>query len=395
MSKEIKSNLEVVQANSVQISEKDLLKLQKRITAEYPFISNVYESMVVTDVELPDNPIVFANDNFQRMTLYPREEIIGRNCRFLQGKHSNKETVRKIREAIVNGEKLEVELLNYRKDGVPFWNNFVLLPVHRKKQSKGKKGGKVTHFIAIQKDVTVLKQAKHPNPKRWSCHELSLFLSYCNLGHYMDWAVEHNVSGQSFRAMTEEQLSRLGVHSAKDRLALLDTAHLLKRDPKAACKVLYQEKDELASLLDDGFSSSSGNSEAAQPEYPDEAGLDYSEPMEEEVDLIHPRNLKFWKDQPTFAVTCVKFIRGRDIQILNLPAEVSLEEVQRRAADFATKAKEPRSSSSSSGFLPPSLTYEDPHEGDDGRRREELTSEAQFQEAKRAYHGRTLNLWLN
>ena len=80
------------------------------------------------------------------MTLYSREEIIGKNCRFLQGKYTSKAATAKIRNAIETGREVDVQLLNYRKDGTPFWNNFLLLPVHRKKGSK-----KVTHFIAIQK----------------------------------------------------------------------------------------------------------------------------------------------------------------------------------------------------------------------------------------------------
>ena len=82
------------------------------------------------------------------MTLYSREEIIGKNCRFLQGKYTSKAATAKIRNAIETGREVDVQLLNYRKDGTPFWNNFLLLPVHRKKGSK-----KVTHFIAIQKVI--------------------------------------------------------------------------------------------------------------------------------------------------------------------------------------------------------------------------------------------------
>lgn len=62
------------------------------------------------------------NDNFEKMTLYTREEVLGRNCRFLQGRYTDRAVVSKVREACMKGEQLDVELLNYRKDGVPFWN---------------------------------------------------------------------------------------------------------------------------------------------------------------------------------------------------------------------------------------------------------------------------------
>jgi len=89
------------------------------------------------------------------MTQYPREEIMGRNCRFLQGKHTSKAAIVKIREAIAAGRELDVQLLNYRKSGAPFWNNFLLLPVYADKNSKV-----VTHFIAIQK-VPLLSSLLH------------------------------------------------------------------------------------------------------------------------------------------------------------------------------------------------------------------------------------------
>ena len=75
-------------------------------------------------LSLPPNAYlrVFVNDNFEKMTLYTREEVIGRNCRFLQGRYTDRKVVARVREACQMGEQLDVELLNYRKDGVPFWN---------------------------------------------------------------------------------------------------------------------------------------------------------------------------------------------------------------------------------------------------------------------------------
>ncbi len=68
---------------------------------------------------------VYVHDNFEKMTMYSREEVIGRNCRFMQGRYTNKETTRQVREAVEKGEALDVELLNYRKDGSPFWNRYI------------------------------------------------------------------------------------------------------------------------------------------------------------------------------------------------------------------------------------------------------------------------------
>lgn len=78
--------------------------------------------MILTDPRRPDNPIIFANQAFQALSGYAREEIVGRNCRFLQGPGTDREEVARMRAAIEAGEDVDVTLLNYRKDGSTFWN---------------------------------------------------------------------------------------------------------------------------------------------------------------------------------------------------------------------------------------------------------------------------------
>ena len=102
--------------------------------------------MLITDPRQPDNPIVFVNDAFAKLTGYSREETLGRNCRFLQGPGTNLEDVNKVREAIANLESVEVDLLNYRKDGAIFWNRLLVSPVFNE--------GELTYFFASQLDVT-------------------------------------------------------------------------------------------------------------------------------------------------------------------------------------------------------------------------------------------------
>ena len=86
-------------------------------------------AIVVTDARQPDNPIVLANQAFMDMTGYSDDEIIGRNCRFLQGPGTSPDTLERVREAIRGRLDVTVELLNYRKDGTPFWNQLYISPV--------------------------------------------------------------------------------------------------------------------------------------------------------------------------------------------------------------------------------------------------------------------------
>ena len=103
--------------------------------------------MVITDPNQRDNPIIFCNVAFQQLSGYSRDEIIGRNCRFLQGPRTDRDEVRLIRDAIAAGHDISVDLLNYRKDGSTFWNALYLSPVRGR-------DGRIRYFFASQLDVT-------------------------------------------------------------------------------------------------------------------------------------------------------------------------------------------------------------------------------------------------
>jgi PAS domain S-box-containing protein len=109
--------------------------------------------MVVSDPREPDNPIVLANQAFLEMSGYGRDEVLGRNCRFLQGPDTSPEAVAEIARKICAEEEVTVELLNYRKDGSSFWNNLFISPVHDD-------DGKLVYFFASQKDVTIEREER-------------------------------------------------------------------------------------------------------------------------------------------------------------------------------------------------------------------------------------------
>ncbi|KAD4385046.1 hypothetical protein E3N88_25214 [Mikania micrantha] len=108
-------------------------------------LERIEKNFVITDPRLPDNPIIFASDSFLELTEYSREEILGRNCRFLQGPETDPSTVRKIRDAIDNQTEVTVQLINYTKSGKKFWNLFHLQPMRDQK-------GEVQYFIGVQLD---------------------------------------------------------------------------------------------------------------------------------------------------------------------------------------------------------------------------------------------------
>lgn len=109
--------------------------------------------VAITDHSQPDEPIIYCNKSFEHLSGYSRDQIIGRNCRFLQGNDRDQEARKAIKDAIKREVSVNVELRNYRSDGTLFWNDLIMSPVKDQE-------GKVTHFVGIQTDITRRKQAE-------------------------------------------------------------------------------------------------------------------------------------------------------------------------------------------------------------------------------------------
>lgn len=103
--------------------------------------------IVISDPSQKDNPLIYVNNGFTEITGYSEDEILGRNCRFLQGPLTGEESVQEIREAIAEREPVEVDLLNYRKNKIPFWNHVQISPITDA-------DGELTHFVGFQNDIT-------------------------------------------------------------------------------------------------------------------------------------------------------------------------------------------------------------------------------------------------
>ncbi|GGA50224.1 PAS domain S-box protein [Okeania sp. KiyG1] len=109
--------------------------------------------IVISDNTQSDNPIIYCNSTFERITGYSRQEALGKNCRFLQGADTDPTALSQIRQAMKLETNCLVVLKNYRKDGTPFWNELAISPVRDN-------DGRLTNFIGIQTDITKKKQAE-------------------------------------------------------------------------------------------------------------------------------------------------------------------------------------------------------------------------------------------
>lgn len=87
-------------------------------------------SVVIADPVQPGMPIIYVSDEFERQTGYPPEEVLGRNCRFLQGPETSPDAVQAIRSALRAQTAFAIDILNYRKDGTKFWNRLRIRPLY-------------------------------------------------------------------------------------------------------------------------------------------------------------------------------------------------------------------------------------------------------------------------
>nr|AML79209.1 putative LOV domain-containing protein [Synsepalum dulcificum] len=117
-------------------------------------LGRIKQSFVLTDPHLPDMPIVYASDAFLKLTGYSRQEVLGRNCRFLSGVDTDFSTIFQIKESIRTEQACTVRILNYRKDQSSFWNLLHISPVRNA-------SGKIAYYVGVQIDEGCQNQNKH------------------------------------------------------------------------------------------------------------------------------------------------------------------------------------------------------------------------------------------
>jgi len=116
-------------------------------------LDSCVNGVTLSDPDLEDSPIVYANKAFEDMCGYTQEEIIGINCRFLQGNDRDQPELARLRAAIKKGEAVEVTLRNYRKNGELFHNRLVVKPLFDGR-------GNVVYFLGVQYDITAQVEAQ-------------------------------------------------------------------------------------------------------------------------------------------------------------------------------------------------------------------------------------------
>lgn len=167
------------------------------------------DSIAIADATLPNYPLIFVNPAFETLTGYRKDEIISKNCRYLQGSDRKQRQLQELKVAIHERRSCLVTIRNYRKDGTMFWNELSISPVFDKKTDL------VTHFIGIQKDVTariileqrLLEERKELEKSKATLEKLVVFDTLTGIYNrryfedqfYSFW--EYQVSGQGHLAV--------------------------------------------------------------------------------------------------------------------------------------------------------------------------------------------------
>jgi two-component system cell cycle sensor histidine kinase/response regulator CckA len=139
----------VIQCNIRDITARRTVETELRMRDRA--IEAVAQGIIITDARAPDAPTLYASPGFVRLTGYPAEEVLGKNCRLLQGRDTDPASTSLLHEAQRAGRACVVELLNYRKDGSPFWNSLALSPIRDER-------GVLVQYIGVQTDVTARRQ---------------------------------------------------------------------------------------------------------------------------------------------------------------------------------------------------------------------------------------------
>lgn len=131
-----------------QYPESDQLRLM------FQAVESARNGVVITDPNLPDNPIIYTNPAFTDITGYDAEDILGKNCRFLQGDDRNQPGLEEVRNAIRDRKAITVVLRNYRKNGTKFYNELTISPVLNAT-------GELVSFVGIQNDISARIEAEN------------------------------------------------------------------------------------------------------------------------------------------------------------------------------------------------------------------------------------------
>ncbi|WP_414527153.1 PAS domain S-box protein [Nodularia chucula] len=141
----------------------DLKLVEETLRLRERALAATSNGIIIADARLANNPVIYVNPAFEKITGYSYTEVMGQNCRFLQGEDTEQTGMEQVRKSIQSGRSCKVVLRNYRKDGTIFWNELSISPIYNNL-------GELTHFVGIQNDITKrqkVEAALREKEERW------------------------------------------------------------------------------------------------------------------------------------------------------------------------------------------------------------------------------------
>ncbi len=187
-------------------------------------IQAAQRSFVITNPSLPDNPIMFASPGFLELSKYSLHEVIGRNCRFMQGPGTDSKDVKKLREGIIKGEDVSVTILNYKKDGTPFYNQIYVAGLKNT-------NGEIVNFVGVQVEVQMIKKVTREQSFNEALEQASAMLN--NFPHPKRGRPKGKTSRNNAKVpisaenavITSDQQDLVGLPRSPDDFLSFDSGH--------------------------------------------------------------------------------------------------------------------------------------------------------------------------